>query len=210
MQTVFLTHVNKSSAMKDEIRHFISGLTDLKEVEFQAFREFVTLKKFKRKEYFLRQGQICKQLGLIVKGYVRLFYLVDGEEITKDFNFENFICGSYASFSLQQPSRFNIIAMEDLEVYMIGRDSLYQLFEKYPGIQKLARLQIERMFIRKELREASFLLDNAEQRYNNLAEQEKNMIERVPLKYLASYLGLSAETVSRIRRQSIKAENKKE
>jgi CRP-like cAMP-binding protein len=145
---------------------------------------------------------VCRQLGLIVKGYVRLFYQVDGEEITKDFNFENWICGSYASFSLQQPSRFNIVAMEDTELYLLGRDELYRLFDSYPNIQKLGRLQIEKMFIRKEQREASFLLDTAEQRYRNLLEQEPQMVRRVPLKYLASYLGMTAETLSRVRRQA--------
>ena len=135
-------------------------------------------------------------------GYVRLFYLIDGEEITKDFNFENFFCGSYASFSLQQPSRFNVIAMEDLEVYTIGPE-IYNLCETYPSIQKLLRIWMEQMFIRKELREASFLLDSAEKRYSDLLQYHPQIVQRVPLKYLASYLGITAETLSRIRRQNM-------
>lgn len=183
----------------DPLSSFTSDLTALTAHESDALRSVLTHKVYKRKEYFLREGQVCKHLGLIAKGYVRLFYVVDGAEITKDFNFEHSICGSYASFSLQQPSRFNIVAMEDLELYLLGRNDLYRLFDEFPNIQKLGRLQIERMFIRKELREASFLLDNAEQRYKNLQQHETEMIRRVPLKYLASYLGLSAETLSRIR-----------
>ncbi|MCE3283568.1 MAG: cyclic nucleotide binding regulatory protein [Chitinophagaceae bacterium] len=184
------------------MRSFIDSLVSLQGEEMEALQGILTHKTLKKKEYFLRQGQVCRQLGLIVKGYVRLFYQVDGEEITKDFNFENWICGSYASFSLQQPSRFNIVAMEDTELYLLGRDELYRLFDSYPNIQKLGRLQIEKMFIRKEQREASFLLDTAEQRYRNLLEQEPQMVRRVPLKYLASYLGMTAETLSRVRRQA--------
>jgi CRP-like cAMP-binding protein len=187
------------TATPDPLNAFVNSLTGLNEEAYDALRSVLTHKRYKRKEYFLKEGQVCRHLGLIARGYVRLFYKVDGEEITKDFNFEHFICGSYASFSLQQPSRFNIIAMEDLEVYLLGREDLYRLFDQYPNIQKLGRLQIERMFIRKELREASFLLDDAEQRYNNLLQNEPQMIQRVPLKYLASYLGLTAETLSRVR-----------
>lgn len=183
----------------NDIKAFFDSITPLGAEEYEALQSILGYKQLKRKEYFLRQGQVCRHLALIVKGYVRLFYLVDGEEITKDFNFENWICGSYASFSMQQPSRFNIIAMEDCELYLIGREDLYRLFDTYPNIQKLGRIQIERMFIYKELREASFLLDGAEKRYHNLLEQQPHIVQRVPLKYLASYLGISAETISRIR-----------
>lgn len=135
---------------------------------------------------------------------MRLYYTVDGEEVTKDFNFENIFCGSYASFSLQQPSRFNIVAMEDVELYTFGRDDLYRLFEEYAVLQKVGRLWMEMMFIRKELREASFLLDSAEQRYNNLLQADDQMLRRVPLKYVASYLGMTAETLSRIRSRAMR------
>jgi CRP-like cAMP-binding protein len=109
--------------------------------------------QLKKKEHFLREG-LCLLVLPAQRG-----------EITKDFNFENFFCGSLASFSMQQPSRFNIVAMEDLELYTIGRDDLYRLFDQYSDIQKLGRTWMEMMFIRKENREASFLLDTAEQRY---------------------------------------------
>lgn len=188
----------------DDIRNLLDNIVRLRDDDFDAIRGKLTYKKLDRKGFFLEQGQVCRQLGLITKGYVRLYYLVDGVEITKDFNFENFICGSWASFSLQQPSRFNIVAMEDLDVYTIGRTDLYELLDKYPAIEKMARMQIEKMFIRKEMREASFLLDNAEQRYHRLLEEEPQMVRRVPLKYLASYLGLSAETLSRVRNNALK------
>ena len=183
----------------DHIRNFFESIVPLTDEEYDAIQSILSYKKLRRKEYFLKQGQVCRHLGLIIKGYVRLFYLVDGEEVTKDFNFENWICGSYASFSTKQPSRFNIIAMEDCELYLIGREDLYRLFDLYPNIQKMGRLQIEKMFIYKELRESSFLLDSAEERYRNLAEQYPGILQRVPLKYLAYYMGITPETISRIR-----------
>ena len=183
--------------MGDELRSFFEKQVLLEDQAWQDVQKIIELKDFKRKDHFLYQGEMCKQLGFIIKGYVRLYFLKDGDEITKDFNFENSFCGSYASFSLRQPSRFNIVAMEKLRLYTIGRDDLYRLFDKYPSLQKMGRLSMENMFIRKEMREASFLLDSAEQRYQELLSQYPQITQRLPLKYLASYLGITPETLRR-------------
>lgn len=190
--------------MTHPLKSFIEQMVAPDPEAWEAMEQVISFRQLKKKELFLREGQICRQLGFIVKGYVRLFYTLDGEEITKDFNFENFFCGSYASFSLQQPSRFNVIAMEDVDLYTIGRDDLFRLFEEHRSIQKMGRVWMEKMFIRKELRESSFLLDTAEQRYNDLLQQNGEIVQRVPLKYLASYLGMTAETLSRIRSSAMK------
>jgi hypothetical protein len=89
--------------------------------------------------------------------------------------------------------------MEDTALYTIARKDLFSLYDNYPSMQKLGRLSMEHMFIRKEMREASFLLDSAELRYRKLLAQYPQIQQRVPLKYLASYLGIKAETLSRIR-----------
>lgn len=185
--------------MGDELRSFFEKQVPLEDQAWTDLQKTMTFREYKRKDHFLYQGEICKQLGFIIKGYVRLYFLKDGEEITKDFNFENSFCGSYASFSLRQPSRFNIMAMEKVKLYTIGREDLFRLFDKYSSLQKLGRISMEHMFIRKEMREASFLLDSAEQRYHELLSQYPKITQRVPLKYLASYLGITAETLSRIR-----------
>jgi CRP-like cAMP-binding protein len=171
----------------------------LEEETWLGVKKIITSRVLKRKDHFLHQGDVCKHLGFIVEGYVRLYFLKEGEEITKDFNFENSFCGSYASFTLKQPSRFNIVAMENTKLYTMGREDLFRLFDRYPSLQKLGRLSMEHMFIKKEMREASFLLDSAEQRYHELLAQYPRIQQRVPLKYLASYLGITAETLSRIR-----------
>jgi CRP-like cAMP-binding protein len=187
--------------MGDELRAYFQKQVPMEDAVWQELQKVITHKALKKKEHFLREGEVCRQLGFITKGYVRLYFLTDGEEVTKDFNFENSFCGSYASFRLQQPSRFNIVAMEDLSLYALGHDDLFRLYDEYPIVQKLGRLAMENMFIRKEMREASFLLDSAEQRYNDLLLQHPGITQRIPLKYLASYLGITAETLSRLRRK---------
>lgn len=175
---------------------------NLEDEAWSEIEKILVVKELKRKDHFLRQGEVCRHLGFILKGYVRLYYQLDGEEVTKDFNFENSFCGSYASFSLQQPSRFNVMAMETVHLLRISREDLYRLYDTYPQMQKLGRIRMEDMFIRKEMREASFLLDTAEERYQEMLRQYPKIEQRVPLKYLASYLGITAETLSRIRGNS--------
>jgi CRP-like cAMP-binding protein len=192
--------------MDESVLSYISQQVDMTDEAWADLQSILVPRQLRKKEHFLRQDEHCKYLGFITRGYVRLYYLVDAGgagggvvEVTKDFNFEQQFCGSYASFSLQQPSRFNIVAMEPVSLYLLGRDSLYRLMDKHPAIQKLVRLQMERMFIYKELRETSFLLDSPEQRYRQLLAHMPGILQRVPLKYIASYLGMSPETLSRIR-----------
>jgi CRP-like cAMP-binding protein len=138
-------------------------------------------------------------MAYIVKGYVRFYFLVGAEEVTKEFGFENSFCGSYASFISCNPSRFNVKAMEDLSLLVFTRPHLMELLDRYPVWGKFLLFSVENLFVRKENREASFLLDSPEEKYQKLLSEHKEMLQRVPLKYIASYLGLSAETLSRIR-----------
>lgn len=183
----------------DTFRNFIESLVTVEPDAWHNLQRMVKEITLKKKDHFLKEGEVCRSIGFILKGYVRLYYLHDGEDITKDFNFENYFCGSHASFSMQQPSRFNIVAMEDVKLLEISRADLYTLYDKYKSFERLGRLQMERMFDRKEQRESAFLKDDAQQRYHDLLKVYPQITQRVPLKYIASYLGITAETLSRLR-----------
>lgn len=185
--------------MSETLRTIASNLVNISDNDWEAMRQILKPKTIKRNDHFLIQGEVCRQMGFITQGYFRLYFLRDDEEITKDFCFENTFCGSYASFTSGAPSRFNVKAMEDAIIFTLDRQKFLDLTDKYPAWQKFIRISVENLFVRKELREASFLLDSAEERYEAIHEENKEMIHRVPLKYIASYLGVSAETLSRIR-----------
>ncbi|WP_276133268.1 Crp/Fnr family transcriptional regulator [Polluticoccus soli] len=189
--------------MLDNLYSYITSQVPLTDEAWHDMQSILAPRQLRKKEHFLRQDEVCKYLGFITEGYVRLYYLVDGVEVTKDFNFENWFCGSLASFSLQQPSRFNIVAMEPVTLLQTSRDNFYRTIDKHPALQKLARLHLERMFIYNEQRETTFLLDTPEQRYRDLLSRQPGILQRIPLKYIASYLGIAPETLSRIRAGSM-------
>lgn len=186
--------------MFDDFRSYAARLVTFNEEEWEAMVKCLRPKSIPRKEHFLRQGEVCRYIGFIRKGYVRLYYLIGDEEVTKDFNFESAFCGSYASFITSQPSLFNVVAMEDISVYRLYREDLLTLYEAYPCWHKMGRMAIEDMFVKKEMREASFLIHTPEERYELMLKYQPHIIKRVPLKYIASYLGITAETLSRIRK----------
>lgn len=187
--------------MGEELKSYLELVVPHEEEAWQAMKSILKPKKLARHEHFLVQGGICRNLGFIAEGYIRLYYLKGDEEITKDFNFENEFCGSYASFIAEKPALFNVMAMEPVRLYTIPRNSLLTLYDTYTCWQKLGRISMEQMFVKKERREASFLLDSPEVRYEKLVKESPMWIKRIPLKYLASYLGMAPETLSRIRKK---------
>ncbi|MDO1444734.1 Crp/Fnr family transcriptional regulator [Rhodocytophaga aerolata] len=182
-----------------QLKQFICGLVQPTEEEWEALACKLRPVTLKKKEHFLREGEVCTKYGFIMKGCVRLYFLVDGEEICKDLLFEKTFTGSLASFTLQKPAQFNVAAIEETSLLVIYRSDLLELFEKYTCWQKFGRLMAEGLAIRKEMREISFLKDSPEERYRKLLAEQPMVLQRVPLHYVASYLGMKPETLSRIR-----------
>lgn len=183
----------------DSLRAILSQSVNMDDEAWDASLHLFKPKTLNKKEHFLKQGETCKHIGFIVSGYVRLYYDIGDTEITKDFNTEHTFCGSYASFISEKPSHFNVVAMEPLELLIINRNNLILLTEQYMAWQKFLRIAMERMFITKENREAFFLTTTPEERYSILLSETPEWVNRIPLKHLASYLGMTAETLSRIR-----------
>ena len=151
--------------------------------------------------HFIEEGKVYKEIGFVVKGLLRAYYLIDGEEINCQFFFEGHWPKAYHSFLTQTPSRMWIEAMEDTELLLISYDHLQYLFKESNNWQRFGRIASENAFIAAQLRNEMLLLDKPETRYQNLSNIHPEILERVPLYHLASYIGVKQPSLSRIRRR---------
>jgi len=152
-----------------------------------------------KNEYLLTEGKICRHLYFLEQGALRGFYNLDGKEITYWFGFEKDFVTSFHSFITQQPAVENIQLLEGSILWSISKDTLASLFDQYHEIERLVRIVYEKYYIRLEERFVNAQFKTASERYENLLRQTPYLLERVPLGHIASYLGISQETLSRIR-----------
>lgn len=184
-------------AFNEYINHFIQPSED----EIRMLESIMTSKKIRKKEHFVEINEVCKKVLFISKGYFRFYHLdANGNEITSDFYFAPCFITSYTSFIKENPSFVNVQAMIDMEVLEFQKSDLYELYQQYPTIERLGRLIAESVAITSE--EHLFLLLNqsAEMRYKRLLERNPYYVNTIPLQYIASYLGITKETLSRMRK----------
>lgn len=133
------------------------------------------------------------------KGCVRGYYNLDGKEVTYWFGFEHSFVTSFYSFISRKPAFENIQLIEDCTVLAISYDDLQKLYDKYPEIERLVRIINENYYVRLEERFVAAQFKTAKERYAGLLDFSPHILQRMPLGYIASYLGISQETLSRIR-----------
>lgn len=144
-------------------------------------------------------GHTCKTIYYINKGVARIYYFKDGTDITECFAFENNIIARVESLFTGKPSKKAIQILEDSEVIAINSTLLFKLYDKYPEIERLFRLIFESAYVGTVDRIEGMQFHSAEERYNALIKEAPDVLKRVPLKYIASYLGITQVSLSRIR-----------
>ena len=152
-----------------------------------------------RNSMLLRNGQVCYEFHFLVKGLARVFYYKDGRDITAWFTSEGGIVSAIDSLFTGIPSMYNIELLEDCEVYSLNYDKLEPIFEAFPTVERLGRLIVTHNYLLLDERMKLFAFCTAEERYARLIEQIPNILQRVKLGHIASYLGISQEHLSRIR-----------
>jgi CRP-like cAMP-binding protein len=154
---------------------------------------------FSRNEFLVSEGKICRHLYFLEQGALRGFYNLDGKDITHWFAFENDFVTSFHSFITQQPAVENIQLLEGSVLWAISKESLSKLMNEYHELERLVRIAYEKYYLRLEERFVNAQFKTATERYQSLLMQTPHILERVPLGYIASYLGISQETLSRVR-----------
>jgi CRP-like cAMP-binding protein len=147
----------------------------------------------------VQEHKVCNHLYFLETGCLRGFYNLDGKEVTYWFGFENSFVTSFYSFISRKPSFENIQLMEDSTLWSVSYQTLQNLYDQYVDMERLGRIVHEKYYIMLEERFVANHFKDAKERYENLLESSPHILQRAPLGYIASYLGISQETLSRIR-----------
>jgi CRP-like cAMP-binding protein len=164
-----------------------------------VLQQISTEKKYKKGDFLLRQNEICGKSYLVIDGIARKYYLNDGKEITTELYFENDLAISFDSYALQQPSKEFIEALTDITVSITHYTAFQEAKAKYPKLLVLDLMITEYYAMWVENRLFEFHTMSATERYVDILEKSPHIVQTVPLTIIASYLGISLETLSRIR-----------
>ncbi|QQY84031.1 Crp/Fnr family transcriptional regulator [Tamlana sp. s12] len=157
----------------------------------------------KKGEYFTKSGQYCEKLSFQRSGFIRVFANANDKEITQWISCKGYFITDLYSFAFKQRARWNIQALTDCALYTIDKENYALLNKLLPNWVELEKQFIASCFVQLEDRVFSHLSLSAEERYDKLFESNKVLFNQVPLQYIASMLGMSPETFSRIRNKKI-------
>jgi len=179
--------------------------TPISEEDFKVFQTYFIRKKLRKKQFLLEEGQICKHFAFIVKGAMRQYYTDEkGTEHIVNLFVENWWAGDRESFAMSTPSAYHIDAWEDCEVFLVTRESSVKLAHEYPAFNELLLKLDERNNIATQRRITSSISSVAEKRYNDFVECHPYFVSRFPQHIIASYLGITKDTLSRVRKKLLK------
>lgn len=169
--------------------------------ELTVLRSYFKEEKLLRNAFFTKSDKICDKLSLIKSGILRVYAVVDGKEITQWISTENYLITEIAGFFFNQPNRWTIQAFTDVELLTLSKNNYLKLCQEFPKWLDIEKRFIVKCFAMIENRVFAHLSMTAEERYDAYFEQNKELFNQVPLQYIASVLGMSAETFSRIRKR---------
>lgn len=176
--------------------HYPLPERDWEMLECKFFRQDIA-----RNQIIVSKGQIENYLYFIEKGILRAWLDKGEKEITFDFHFENSIYSSYTSFLTRQPSEFHVQAITNMVLWKIHYDDLQLVYELTDTGQIIGRKSAEMLFKEKSRREIALLSRSPEQLYLDLFTEQPELISHIPLKYIASYIGVTPQALSRIRKR---------
>jgi len=174
------------------------------EAEWIVFTQHLKFSTLKKRHYFAEYGKVCDKVAFIVTGAVRYFHVIDGQDITGYFSFENEFASSYKSYLKREPSVNYIQALEDTRLITFTRDDMEQMLQNPLLAYKMehfGRTIAEYYLCCYEDRVTSFITQTPEERYLNLLSTGREILQRMPQHYIANFLGITPVSLSRIRRR---------
>ncbi len=183
---------------------FVKRIIDLPEAEEAKILKLLKPTKIAKGEYYIREGQIPKKFGFVESGLFRYLYINNkGTEFTKNFILENSFISAYSAMISQQPSRMFIEALEDSFVYDLSYNDWLELKKGHECWNQFLVVILEKAFSTKEIRERDLLLLEAQERYDIFKKEFPTLENRIKQHLVASYLGISPISLSRIRNKLV-------
>ncbi len=183
------------------VKKFLQTITPLSETDWQLAEKFFKPEHFKKGEHFLQVGDHCQKVSFVVSGLFKLFYLSEGEEKIMLFFSEGQFVTDYFGYLTRTPSIRPIQALEDSMVYSIAHDNLQQLFDTSKQWDRLGRMMAERAYIISVQRANRLLHDDYDTRFATFMQEYPSLLQRVPQYMIASYLNMTPETFSRVKKR---------
>jgi CRP-like cAMP-binding protein len=188
--------------MHETLLKNIDSLIDLTKEEKEYFLSILKEKKLRKRQYHVQAGDMCRYETYVVKGCLRQYYVDDeGIEHTVSFAIEDWWISDMYGLITGNPSLTNIEAIEDSELLLIEKNDFDKLLIKVPKFERFFRIKLQRAFVAHQRRIIENMSMPADQRYLNFIEQFPSLEQRLPLKLIATYLGITPESLSRIRKQ---------
>jgi CRP-like cAMP-binding protein len=184
-------------------KNYIRERSSVSEDELTQVESVCQIKKVRRRQYLLQEGDVWKYNAFVTKGCLRTYTIDEkGNDHIINFAVENWWTGDRESLASGQPSMYNIDALEDSEVVLITKTNFDKLCEEIPAFNTMVNAILQKSFIVAQNRIYTFISLSAEEKYIKFLEKYPHLAKRVPQSMIASYLGITAETLSRIRKQT--------
>lgn len=185
----------------EQIRQYFESEFGISTSDWEIFSSKLSRHEFPKKSKLLRLGAVENHLSFIEKGIVRLYIPLKDGNLTFGFVFNGSFVSAYDSFLTQKPSEYVVETITDTVLWRLGHKELQEVYSSSSIGNLIGRKASEELFLKKSKRELSLLRDSAEQRYLNLFEERPELLREIPLKYIASYIGVTPQALSRIRRR---------
>jgi len=186
-------------AALDKLHHYLSAYVPLSRQEFSQLLPYIEIREYDKKVKVIREGETERYLNIISSGLARKYLPLKNNEITIQLATEGHIIHSELSFHNRIPSGSVVETIEPTVFFSISYDNLEQMYDQFPKIERLGRLLISELFVKKDSRYFDQLNKNTRERFLEYVRTHPQMMQRVPQKYIASYLNIKPETFSRLK-----------
>lgn len=194
----------KHKAYQQYLDSYLKVCPQLKKDELNFIKDNLSITQLGKRQFYLKSGQIQKEMTFVHKGLLKSYYIdKQGKKVTISFIDENSYAADYPSFIQQKPSKYYIETIEPSIMVNLSYTAMQKAYENYKNFENYGRLIAEQILLKKQDRIESFLFENAEERYIRFIKKNQNILPRISVSDLSSYLGIERQSLTRIRKKMI-------